>query len=333
MPEELDANVQDPTTQNPGSGGGTQSNQVSSTSADETLQGTDGADVFVFGSANGADVVTGFANGTDLIDLSAVRGITGFDDLDITSESDGVVIDLSEFGGGIIKIEGIALTDLSAEDFVFQSREGWIEDTDGTNSVQGTSENDTIDGGTGDDYVFGREGDDLLFGGEGNDRLYGDLDGQTGNDEIYGGAGNDMAFGGAGDDTLYGGTGDDYLDGGTGNDELHGGEGNDTLYANWGDNTLEGGEGDDTFMFIPGTGAGTNVITDFTNGEDNIDLSRIQGISGFEDLTITADGNDAVIDLSAHNAGTIRLEDTSISDLDATDFVFDPPAPTFEEGG
>ena len=50
-------------------------------------------------------------------------------------------------------------------------------------------------------------------------------------------------------------------------------------------------------------------------------------------MTITADGNDAVIDLSAHNAGTIRLEDTSISDLDATDFVFDPPAPTFEEGG
>ena len=333
MPEGLGANVQDSNTQNPGSGGGTQSNQVSSTSADETLQGTDGADVFVFGSANGADVVTGFANGTDLIDLSAFRGITGFDDLVITSESDGVVIDLSEFGGGIIKIEGIAFTDLSAEDFVFQSREGWIEDTDGTNWVQGTTENDTIDGGTGDDYVFGREGDDVLFGGEGNDRLYGDLEGQTGNDEIYAGAGNDKAFGGAGDDTLYGGTGDDYLDGGTGNDDLHGGEGSDTLYANWGDNTLEGSGGDDTFVFIPGTGAGTNVITDFTNGEDNIDLSRIQGISGFEDLTITASGNDAVIDLSAYDAGTIRLEDTSISDLDATNFVFDPPAPTVEEGG
>ena len=88
-----------------------------------------------------------------------------------------------------------------------------------------------------------------------------------------------------------------------------------------------------TYVFIPSPSGGTNVITDFADGEDNIDLSRIEGISGFEDLTITADGNDAVIDLSGHGAGTIRLRNTNVDDLDATDFLFDlPPAPV-EDGG
>ena len=313
--------------------GGDGDDYLSGGGGNDTLYGGEGADTFAFVAGNGADVVGDFSVADDLIDLSGFAGITGFGDLTITGESDGVVIDLSEFGGGTVKLQDVTLADLSADHFVFQSRDGWIEDDDGTNWVQGTSGDDTIDGGTGDDYVFGREGDDLIFGGEGNDRLYGDLEGQSGNDTIYGGAGEDHVLGGAGDDELYGGKGNDWIDGGTGNDELSGGAGNDTLYANWGDNTLEGGEGEDTFAFIPSPSGGTNVITDFADGEDNIDLSRIEGISGFEDLTITADGNDAVIDLSGHGAGTIRLQNTSVDDLDATDFLFDPPPTTVEDGG
>ena len=313
--------------------GGDGDDYLSGGGGNDTLYGGEGADTFAFVAGNGADVVGDFSVAGDLIDLSGFAGITGFGDLTITGESDGVVIDLSEFGGGTVKLQDVTLADLSADHFVFQSRDGWIEDDDGTNWVQGTSGDDTMDGGTGDDYVFGREGDDLIFGGEGNDRLYGDLEGQSGNDTNYGDAGEDHVLGGAGDDELHGGKGDDWIDGGAGNDELSGGAGNDTLYANWGDNTLEGGEGEDTFAFIPSPSGGTNVITDFADGEDNIDLSRIEGISGFEDLTITADGNDAVIDLSGHGAGTIRLQNTSVDDLDATDFLFDPPPTTVEDGG
>ena len=66
---------------------------------------------------------------------------------------------------------------------------------------------------------------------------------------------------------------------------------------------------------------------DFTDGEDLIDLSQISGIEGFEDLTITADGTTAVIDLTEHGGGTIRLEQVDVSDLDAADFTFyEPPA-------
>ena len=129
-----------------------------------------------------------FSVADDLIDLSGFAGITGFGDLTITGESDGVVIDLSEFGGGTVTLQDVTLADLSADHFVFQNRN---EDDAGTNWIQGTSGDDTLEGETGDDYILGREGDDLIFGGEGNDRLYGDLEGQSGNDTLYGGEGED----------------------------------------------------------------------------------------------------------------------------------------------
>ena len=56
---------------------------------------------------------------------------------------------------------------------------------------------------------------------------------------------------------------------------------------------------------------------DFTDGDDQIDLSNISGITGFDDLTITADGDDVVISLSDHGAGSVRLQDVGVSDLDA----------------
>ena len=64
-------------------------------------------------------------NGEDKIDLSAFTEITSVDDLTITTTDDGVVIDLTEHGGGTIlfatnsvySIDDVA--DLDASDFVF----------------------------------------------------------------------------------------------------------------------------------------------------------------------------------------------------------------------
>ena len=81
-----------------------------------------------------------------------------------------------------------------------------------------------------------------------------------------------------------------------------------------------GGADADTFFYTPGDG--NDTIKDFTDGEDSIDLTAITGITGFEDLTITADGTTAVINLSSHEGGTIRLENVNVEDLDASDFVF-----------
>ena len=66
---------------------------------------------------------------------------------------------------------------------------------------------------------------------------------------------------------------------------------------------MHGGAGADTLE----SGQTLTTIGDFTDGEDQIDLSNISGITAFSDLTITDDDGTAMIDLSSQGAGTIRL--------------------------
>ena len=144
-------------------------------------------------------------------------------------------------------------------------------------------------------------------------------------------------WGQGGDDTLYGGAGDDTLLG-DGGSVAAGDTSNDTLDGGAGDDTLTGGWGTDTFVFQ--AGHGDDTITDFFLAGDLIDISQITGITGFDDLTITADGDDIVIDLTSHGGGTIRLENgamettnSGLDNLDATDFLFyEPPVDPGVEG-
>ena len=161
----------------------------------------------------------------------------------------------------------------------------------------------------------------------GNIDLQGGMDAFIGNSEdniIKGGAGADLIVGGQGNDTLYGGEDGDRLEGGEGDDTLYGGSGTDWLIGGEGDDTLTGGADADTFVVA--AGHGDDTITDFTDGEDLIDLTAFQGIDGFEDLTITAEGTAAVIDLSEYGGGTIRLENFEATNLDAEDFNFHEPS-------
>ena len=103
----------------------------------------------------------------------------------------------------------------------------------------------------------------------------------------------------AGNDTLTGGTGNDLMYGGTGNDLLDGGEGDDILIGRAGADSLTGGFGNDIFRFTSESDSGItsatmDKITDFTHGEDKIDLSGIDanvtlsGIQAFNHLMILA---------------------------------------------
>lgn len=94
--------------------------------------------------------------------------------------------------------------------------------------------------------------------------------------------------------------GADNLKGTSGNDTINGKGGNDIINGGAGYDTLTGGSGNDTFAFGSaaemGTRAGArDVITDFVQGQDKIDLSAIDAISklaGNQDFTFIA-GNDA----------------------------------------
>ncbi|MTH65184.1 hypothetical protein GL284_12995 [Paracoccus sp. DK608] len=145
------------------------------------------------------------------------------------------------------------------------------------------------------------------------------IEGQAGQDTIRGDRGNDRLNGGDGHDLLYGGTGRDTLEGGTGNDRLFGEIGNDILMGNAGADTLAGGLGADVFIFSRVTGA--DLVTDFQNGVDRLQLVDFNGaqVGGLIAGARMIDG-DAVLTLGPN--AVIRLIDVTRAQLDMSDFIF-----------
>jgi Ca2+-binding RTX toxin-like protein len=91
-------------------------------------------------------------------------------------------------------------------------------------------------------------------------------------DDIYG---NDAA------NNLNGGAGNDLISGRGGDDSINGGNGNDFIYGGAGKDTLAGGLDNDIFIFIStddsklAGGKPEDVITDFQQGQDKIDISGL----------------------------------------------------------
>jgi Ca2+-binding RTX toxin-like protein len=221
----------------------------------------------------------------------------------------------------------------------------------GADVIHGGAGDDTINGGPGittaTDQLYGDDGNDtikadkadtgaLLDGGAGRDELYGTwaanvMNGGDGNDYLSGGGGLDVMHGGAGDDSLkgghaatkmYGDDGNDALQGGTGNELLYGGTGNDRLIGNAGNDYLSGGTGNDTFVFA--SNFGKDTVADFQNTDDMQDLIQFEH-AAFADFSavqshMAQNGTSVVITLDANN--TIELQNTSLSLLHASDFVF-----------
>jgi len=85
-------------------------------------------DTFVFAPGHGNDRIVEFDFGIDMIDLSAFSVITNFDDLTLSEWDCGVLIDLTEWRGGTIRIghgrpcplsTRPRIEDLNASDFIF----------------------------------------------------------------------------------------------------------------------------------------------------------------------------------------------------------------------
>lgn len=118
----------------------------------------------------------------------------------------------------------------------------------------------------------------------------------------------DYAHGFAGNDTMRGNGGADLLMGDGGADQLFGGTGQDTLSGGTGNDRLTGGGGADTFLMRHAQ-AGQDVITDFEDGLDRIDIT-----GGFQ-RSVRAAGV-----LVTHAGGTILIEGAQLADITAADF-------------
>lgn len=197
-------------------------------------------------------------SGDDRIIGNAVTNVldggAGFDTVSYRDAGAGVTASLMTMRGGTGDAAGDRYVNIEA-----------LEGSAFNDTLSGGNGHDTVSGLAGNDMITGNNGDDTLFGGAGNDVL----DGGNGIDTLDGGAGNDVLRGGNADDVLLGGAGNDTLDGGNGNDVLNGGADSDTL---------SGGLGNDVFTFTDL--GGTDVITDFRRGQDHIDLSGLDAITG-----------------------------------------------------
>ncbi|WP_425041405.1 calcium-binding protein [Primorskyibacter sp. S187A] len=284
---------------------------------DDTLIGGAESDDFVGGTGDdsmfgldGADFLSG-----DLGDDTLFGG-AGDDDLSGGSNDDDI------FGG-------------SGDDVINgDSGADFIRGESGDDTINGGSASDTIDGGSGEenisggssaDVIFGRSGDDFIRGDSGSDTIEGGagddtISGSTGNDSINGGSGGDRIFSGANNDTLRGTLGDDFLSASSGNDSLSGGSDNDTLDGGTGTDTLSGGTGADVFVFDSASDSPSNstrdTITDFTAGEDVIDLSGFSGTLSFVS-SYTGAGNEV-----RYNDSIGRLYITTDTDA-ASEFSVD----------
>lgn len=211
--------------------------------------------------------------------------------------------------------------------------EDFILGTESNDILPGTTDADTIIGFAGDDTINGALGDDILSGNAGQDRL----SGEDGNDLIVAGRDADLVEGNSGDDilagnlgidTIYGGEGNDLLLGGQDDDFLDGGVGNDTLVGDFGINGYFGGEGAD--VFVPRTdvaladpdrvptdrGALTDVIVDFTPGEDRIGLT-----DGLTEANLTIVSVSAPLDQLDLSLAPEGIDPVALLDPDGDGFV------------
>ena len=101
------------------------------------------------------------------------------------------------------------------------------------------------------------------------------------------------------------------LNGGAGNDTLNGGAGNDTLIGGVGADAMTGGAGADVFKITSlkdlGLDASQDIITDFTVGEDVIDLSALKSgknVWSFADDADAAAARNVWVKYTAADEGT-----------------------------
>lgn len=166
--------------------------------------------------------------------------------------------------------------------------------------------NDTVTGSTDSELILGNDGQDSISGGAGNDTLIGGKD----NDFVDGGIGNDLVRGDLDADNVRGGDGNDSLFGGRGTDQLFGDAGDDFLSGDRDTDTLTGGEGSDIFALA--IGGGLDIITDFGNGSDFIQVPAGVSIS---DILIESSSAFTLLSLRSTGEPLAQLNNVTASSI------------------
>ena len=267
--------------------GSTSALELSGGAGTDVLYGGDAGDVLDGGEGN--DQLSG-GGGDDVL----IAG-TGVDRIDGGDGIDTVVLESDD--GDMVSIN-------LAREWQY-SGDGWNQIVNvenvvtggGADIIKGNDIGNVVESGAGNDWVYANGGDDVLIGGEGIDRLFGG----DGNDTVLYETDEDLVIDLNSEWQLGNGETSEGIDKlidienvttGSGEDVLIGTDGSNILTGGDGDDTLTGGDGADVFRFYSSEGPSTDVITDFTVGEDSIEfIDDTTGAVAQAQITTDADGS------------------------------------------
>ena len=153
---------------------------------------------------------------------------------------------------------------------------------------------------------------------------------------VANGATIENARSGAGNDTVNGNDVANKLISGAGNDTVNGFGGDDAIYGGAGKDVLTGGAGKDTYLYAELTdsavGADRDVITDFVDGQDVIQLDQVGGKSFIGSSAFTGSAGQVrvasstgqtIVELDSNGDGVadLQIELTGGFQLDKSDFI------------
>jgi Ca2+-binding RTX toxin-like protein len=267
--------------------------------------------------------------------ISGENGMASFNDETSIVNSKGAVLLVENFGIQIGSDAGVQNSIVNHGSILSNSFAVITSDGDETVINDGIMQG-TVSLGAGNDRFDNRNGelDGSVIGGGGDDTLIVD-DGDVALVEEAGG-GNDVVRStvsytlsdnieelfllGKADATATGNGRNNNVHGNSGDNTINGFLGADHLFGHKGKDELAGGLGADVFHFA--TGDGRDILTDYADGIDHIDLSNWNAIEDFEDLAdnhLRVKGEDLVI-----RAGSDELviRNMALANLDETDFSF-----------
>jgi Ca2+-binding RTX toxin-like protein len=323
---------------------------ISVTSGDNTIEAGAGANTITatlgnneITSGDGADTIT-VTSGDNTINAgggaNTIVATSGVNEINTGDGADTITTGGLSGGGNTINAGNGANT---------------ITTGAGDDTVTGGSGVDTVTTGAGNDVVYAGNGANTITTGAGDDIVYSGIDIDTittgaGDDTIHIMGGADTIAAGAGTDTLivdfsaatgavsinalagtaaagyagnisglgiatFAGVENFKITSGSSHDIIMTGAGNDVINAGAGNDVISGGEGADTFVFE--LGSENDVISDFEQGVDMIDVSGY-GFVDFNALTINIGTEDSVIDFGAGDTVTVL----DVVNLEMSDFNF-----------
>ncbi len=305
----------------------------------DSIYGGDGADEIVGG--NGNDSLNG-QNGSDRLEGGdgvdtllgglgddRLEGDRGWDSLDGGHGNDYILAgdgnDHASGGSGQDALFGGIGDDILSG----QADNDILYGEAGADKLYGGDENDVLNGGLGGDTLDGGNGIDTASYADATSRVFVRLNnagpehfqGEAVGDylvsieNVYGSRFNDILAGTSGDNVFWGDAGDDQFWGAGGNDDIFGGDGNDVLRGHQGQDRLTGGAGVDTFVFYTTDGGGNDVITDFEDNIDRIDLRyyEFSGAAYVVQTHGTRVGDDVIFDFGGGD--TLTVYNTTLAEI------------------